>query len=245
MASFFKDLKRGIRRKSGDALHHAIHSAPPWMRKHVAPALCYAEMLLIDYGIVRLVYNNRHQVLPDAWRSAQPSPHHVRWMAGRGIKTVINLRADQSFGTRWLEERACRRNGIKLETLRLNSRAAPTREEFHAMRALLERVSYPVLVHCKSGSDRAGLMSVMLRHVHGGVPVHDARDQLSLRYGHVRYADTGVLDAVFDRYLAANEKTQIEFWDWIDRVYDPAEINRSFRARGWANRIVNGILRRE
>ena len=31
----------------------------------------------------------------------------------------------------------------------------------------------------------------------------------------------------------------------IETVYDPAEINRTFRANGWANRLVNGVLRRE
>jgi hypothetical protein len=54
-----------------------------------------------------------------------------------------------------------------------------------------------------------------------------------------------VLDAVFERYLEDEAKTGIAFWDWVENVYDPVEINRSFKARGWANRIVNGLLKRE
>jgi len=247
MAGILKEAKRGLRRRSGAFLHDAIHSSPSWLKRSVAPALCYAEMLLVDYGITRTIFANRHQIARDIWRSAQPAPQHLRWAATRGIKTVVNLRGsrDQSFGTRWLEEQACKRHGLKLVDLPLRSRAAPDREEFHAVRNALSAVTFPILVHCKSGADRAGLMSVLALHVHHGVPIEQARKQLSLRFGHVRHADTGVLDYVFDRYLADNAASPIAFWDWIETVYDPAEINRTFRANGWANRLVNGVLRRE
>jgi hypothetical protein len=35
------------------------------------------------------------------------------------------------------------------------------------------------------------------------------------------------------------------FFEWVDNVYDPEELKRSFHANGWANRLVNDILRRE
>jgi protein tyrosine phosphatase (PTP) superfamily phosphohydrolase (DUF442 family) len=245
MASLLKHAKRGLRRTSGALLHRAVHSSPGGLRSRFAPILCYAEMLFIDYGVVRLAYNNRHRVSKDVWRSAQPAPHHVRRLADRGIKTIVNLRGEQTFGTRWLEQQACARHGVKLVELALRSRAAPTRAQFKAMRDLLTSVEYPILVHCKSGADRAGLMSLMVRHVHDGVPISEARDQLSLRYGHFRNAETGVIDAVFDRYLEDAAKTGIEFWTWVDEVYDPDQINRSFKSRGWANRLVNDLLNRE
>ena len=194
MAGILKEAKRGLRRRSGAFLHDAIHSSPSWLKRSVAPALCYAEMLLVDYGITRTIFANRHQIARDIWRSAQPAPHHLRWAATRGIKTVVNLRGsrDQSFGTRWLEEQACKRHGLKLVDLPLRSRAAPDREEFHAVRNALSAVTFPILVHCKSGADRAGLMSVLALHVHHGVPIEEARKQLSLQFGHVRHADTGL-----------------------------------------------------
>jgi protein tyrosine/serine phosphatase len=202
-------------------------------------------MLVVDYGLVRVLYNNRHRISPEAWRSAQPAPHHIRLAARRGIKTVVNLRGDQSFGTTWLEERACQQNGLTLVNFKLRSRAAPTREELRAIKKLLEEITYPVLFHCKSGADRAGLMSVLYRFVHEGVPIDEARKQLSLKFGHIRQADTGVLDAVFDRYLADNACVPIAFWDWVETQYDPEELNRSFHANSLANRLVNGILARE
>ncbi|HVJ76659.1 MAG TPA: sulfur transferase domain-containing protein [Hyphomicrobium sp.] len=245
MASLLKQAKRGLRRKSGAFLHNAVHASPAWLRNGFAPALCYTEMLFIDYGITRIVYNNRHKISKDVWRSAQPAPHQVRWLAKRGIKTIINLRGEQTFGTRWLQQQACARNGVTLIDLALKSRAPPSRANLKAMKDVLERVDYPILVHCKSGADRAGLMSTIVRHVRDGVPISKAKEQLSWRYGHIRSADTGVLDAVFDRYLEDQAKTGISFWEWVDTVYDPEQISRSFKARGWANRLVNGLLRRE
>ena len=245
MAGLLKETKRGLRRRSGAFLHHAIHSSPSWLKKAAAPALCYAEMLFVDYGVMRAIYNNRHKVSADVWRSAQPAPHHLRRAAANGVKTVVNLRGDQSFGTRWLEERACVRNGLKLVDLKLRSRSAPSKEELREVRDLLAKVTFPILLHCKSGADRAGLMSALVLHTHNNVPIDAAAKQLSLRYGHFRQADTGVLDYMFERYLLDNAKRPMAFWDWVDTVYDPDEINRTFKASGWANRLVNGVLHRE
>lgn len=211
----------------------------------MAPALCHADMFFIDYGIARILYANRHRIAEDVWRSSQPTPRQLRAAARLGVKTVINLRAEQSYGTRWLEEQACRDNGLKLADVVLRSRAAPTLKELRAVRDALQQVEFPILVHCKSGSDRAGMMSALVLHLKKGVPIAAAKGQLALRYGHIRQADTGVLDYVFERYLQDNARDPIAFWDWVETRYDPAEINRTFRATGWANRLVNGILRRE
>ena len=245
MASNLKEAKRGLRRKSGAFLHSAIHSSPSWLQARAAPALCYVEMLLVDYGVARTVFRNRHKVASDVWRSAQPAPHHIGWAARHGVKTVINLRGDQSFGTRWLEERACAHHGVKLVDLKLRSRSAPEREELRAARQVIESAAFPVLLHCKSGADRAGLMSALVLNLRHGMTIADAKNQLALRYGHFRQADTGVLDYFFDRYLADNARSPIAFWDWVETVYDPAETTNTFRAKGWANRIVNGVLHRE
>ena len=245
MAGLLKRAKRSMRRKTGDWLHGAIHTAPDSMRARISPALCYFEMLVLDYGIMRVLYNNRHRISPEAWRSAQPAPHQIRHAARKGVKTVINLRGDQSFGTTWLEEQACRQNGLTLVNFKLRSRAAPSRAELHATRDLLGSIEYPVLIHCKSGADRAGLMSVLFRHIRQGVPIEKAKRELSLRYGHIRQADTGVLDHFFDSYLADNAREPIEFWEWVDTRYDEEEVNRSFKAKPLANRLVNKVLARE
>ncbi|MFN3869716.1 MAG: protein tyrosine phosphatase, partial [Hyphomicrobiaceae bacterium] len=110
---------------------------------------------------------------------------------------------------------------------------------------LFETIEYPMLMHCKSGADRAGLMSVLYCHFRLGQPIDVAKHQLSLRYGHIRQADTGILDYFFDRYLADNARHPIAFVDWLQTNYDPDELKQSFRSNGWANRLVDSVLRRE
>jgi protein tyrosine/serine phosphatase len=100
-------------------------------------------------------------------------------------------------------------------------------------------------MHCKSGADRVGLMSALYLHTRHGVPISEARRQLSLRYGHIRQADTGILDLFFEAYLAYDAKTPIEFYDWVATVYDPADVAANLHSRRWATRIVDKIFRRE
>jgi len=100
-------------------------------------------------------------------------------------------------------------------------------------------------MHCKSGADRAGLMSVLYRFLVEAEPLVAAKRELSLRYGHFRQGDTGILDYFFERYIEDNRRCPMPFFEWVDKVYDPAELKRSFQARSWANRLVDGVLRRE
>ena len=82
-------------------------------------------------------------------------------------------------------------------------------------------------------------------HFHEGKPIAEAKEQLSLRYGHISQAETGVLDYFFERYLADNARQPIPFMEWVATVYDPIEVKGTFRAKGWANRLVDSVLRRE
>jgi protein tyrosine/serine phosphatase len=100
-------------------------------------------------------------------------------------------------------------------------------------------------MHCKSGADRVGLMSTLYLIVRENVPVETARKQLSLKYGHIRQANTGILDYVFERYLEDNARSPIPFLEWVAHVYEPIALEHSFAAKRWANMLVDGVLRRE
>jgi protein tyrosine phosphatase (PTP) superfamily phosphohydrolase (DUF442 family) len=245
MAKFAKSQRRFLRRKVRHLRQAIADNSPGWARATFGPFVHYADMLFVDHGVFRLFYQNRHKLAEGVWRSAQPAPHHVRQLAQLGIRTIVNLRGQRYCGSYWLEQQACEQYGIHLEDFQIRSRAAPSKEELFAARDLFMRIAYPMLMHCKSGADRAGLMSALYLIVKENTPVEVAAAQLGLRYGHIRHADTGILDHFFERYLADNAHQPIGFFDWISRVYDPGELERSFAAKGWANVITNSILRRE
>jgi len=245
MASFAKDTRRAMKRVTFACRQAVLNKSPPWAKRVFGPAANYLDMLFVDHGIFRVVYLNRHRLGPHAWRAAQPAPFQIRGFAQEGIRTIVNLRGERMCGSYWLEREACRRHGIVLENFQVRSRAAPSRAELTGARDLLQRIEYPMLLHCKSGADRAGLMSVLYRHVKDGWPIERAIHELSFRFGHIRHASTGILDRFFERYVEDNRLRPMPFFEWVETVYDPDELKRSFQAKGWADRIVDGVLRRE
>jgi protein tyrosine phosphatase (PTP) superfamily phosphohydrolase (DUF442 family) len=245
MASFAKQTRRAIKRVTQGWRQSLVDHAPGWVQDAFGPIASYLDMLFVDHGVFRMIYVNRHRIGAEAWRSAQPAPHHIRRLAKQGLRTIVNLRGERLCGSYWLEKSACRRHGIELVNFQIRSRAAPSRFEIKAARELFERIEYPMLMHCKSGADRAGLMSVLFRFSKEGVPLAEAKNELSLRYGHFRQADTGILDHFFESYLEHDRLHPMPFFEWVDNVYDPEELKRSFHAKGWANRLVNDVLRRE
>ncbi|MGH1418779.1 MAG: fused DSP-PTPase phosphatase/NAD kinase-like protein [Hyphomicrobiaceae bacterium] len=245
MAGFAKQTKRAVRRVTNSWRTGLASNSPQWARTLFGPTVAYLDMLFVDHGIFRILYLNKHKLSSNAWRSAQPTPYQIRKLARQGVRTIVNLRGERECGSYWHETQACKKAGIKLVNYRVRSRAAPEPAEILGARDLFADLEYPILLHCKSGADRAGLMSVLFRHFHEGAPIDEARKELSFKYGHIRQADTGVLDYFFERYLADNEKSAISFVDWLSTHYDPDEVKATFMAKGWANRIVNSILRRE
>src|SRR4029078_851269 len=101
-----------------------------------------------------------------------------------------------------LEKQACAKHGIALVNFTVNSRAIPKPDHVKGAKALFDHIAYAALMHCKSGADRVGLMSVLYLHLRKGVPLEQATRMLSWRYGHIRQGRTGVLDYFFERYLA-------------------------------------------
>lgn len=202
-------------------------------------------MILVDHAFFRLAYLNLHRLSPDAWRAAQPLPHQIRSLARRGLRSVVTLRGGQTFGSLPLEREICDRLGLHFETFKLFSRGLPGRDDILAAKALFARLEYPVLFHCKSGADRAGLMSALFLILHEGRPVAEARRQLSLRYGHIRGGRTGILDLLFDAYLADQPDEGMPFLDWTQNHYEPEAITATFKSGRFASFVTDRVLGRE
>lgn len=207
----------------------------------------FLDMWLVDHGFIRDIYWNLHEVAPGVWRAAQPGPRQLVRAKKLGIKTVLNLRGKrEDCGSYILERQACEALGLKLVDFPIRSRSPLDRETLHAAVRIFDEIEYPILMHCKSGADRAGFMATLYQFVKGGVPLAEAmKTQLSLAYGHMRQAKTGVIDFFYESYIAANARSPIAFLDWVDRHYDRDKLDASFK-ESWAwGILVNYILRRE
>lgn len=205
------------------------------------------DFLWNDHSYFRLVYQNDHWLSDELVRTSQPWPFQLKqWRDRKGIKTVINLRGgfDASFFA--LEKHACEQLGLTLVNHTATSRDVPSAEQVIAARDMFDSIEYPALMHCKSGADRAGIMSVLYCHFRLGQPIRQAVKQLSPFYLHTKAGKTGVLDYIFERYLTEAEPEGISFFDWTQSPeYDPVKIKADFKAQWWGTALTEGLLRRE
>ena len=206
----------------------------------------YLDYLWNDHAYLRLGFQNAHWIGPDLVRANQPWPFQLKWWAKRGVKTIVNLRGGYDASFYALEKDACERLGLKLVDFTITSREVPSRARVLGARDLFQSIEYPALMHCKSGADRAGIMSVFYRHFHLGHPIREAMGELGLRTLHVKQGKTGVLDYVFERYLEEGEPKGQSFIDWVESdAYDPVAMKADFRANWWGTLLTEKLVRRE
>lgn len=205
----------------------------------------WANMLLVDHGIFRLAYLNAHRVTPKLWRAAQPAPNQIARFAREGVKTIVNLRGGREHGSWQLQREACERHGVALVDFVLRSRGAPDRETILGARAFFASLQEPALVHCKSGADRAGFFAALYLLIHERRSLDEAVKQLSLRYGHFRFAKTGILDAFFEAYRREGYAKGIGFLDWVATTYDPDKLEREFKPGFLSSLVADRLIRRE
>jgi protein tyrosine/serine phosphatase len=204
--------------------------------------LAWVDSLLVDHAIFRLAWTNFATVVPGClYRCNHPTPARLAALTHRyGLKTLINLRGETGNGSDALSRTAARVLGLQLVDAPLESRGAPQRERILRLCDIFRRMPTPALMHCKSGADRAGLAAGLFVLLRGGT-AREALAQLSLRFGHIRQARTGVLDAFFHHYAREAEGRK-PFLDWVREDYDPAALQRDFHANGLASFINDWVL---
>ncbi|MEO1100346.1 MAG: protein tyrosine phosphatase [Pseudomonadota bacterium] len=223
-------------------------------KPHIAPDITTAdgrlrarrELIWGDHGFLRVRFRNLHRISDEMWRSNQPSPRQIEdHVRERGIKTIINLRGESTKGYYLLEKEACEAFGVDLVDFQVFSRDTPTREKIFGARDLFNTIRYPALMHCKSGADRAGLMSVLYRLLREEVPFEEAVGQLSFDYLHVKQGKTGILDAFFDAYRQFNAHTPKSFLDWVAEDYDREAVKARFLESFESRLNIDKLLGRE
>jgi protein tyrosine/serine phosphatase len=187
--------------------------------------------LWFDHAILRTFWTNFSEIAPGVFRSNQPTHRRLAAMRERGIKTVLNLRG-ASDGVPYLIERdSCRQLGLTLVDCNLQARHAPPRADLQEVIARFRDIEKPFVMHCKSGADRASFASAIYLMVIEGRSVEEARRMMSIRYIHLRWTRTGILDFILDQYAARQAETGVGFEDWIATEYDHMALQRAYEAQ--------------
>ena len=186
---------------------------------------------LMDHAFLRVLWNNFHQVSDEVYRANQPSPSHLRSYKDRGIKAVLNLRGFTQQSYALFEEDSCKNLGLDLISVPFSGSSAPQPEKLLEIIDLMDKIPKPFVLHCKSGADRAGLVSAMYLIVQKKLSVTEAKKQLSFKYLHLDFTKTGILDYILDVFSQRLKIENIDFLDWIKQEYNAEILNSSFKSR--------------
>lgn len=181
-----------------------------------------------DHAVLRKFWTNFYPVAPGVYRSNQPTHERFVKMKAMGIRTVLNLRGAGGAAHYLVEEESCRKLGLTLVNCTMHARYAAPREDIQAVLRAFREIEKPFVMHCKSGADRAGFASALYLLAIEGRPMAEARKMLGVKYVHLKWSRTGILDFILDLYEARNASNPIGFEDWLAREYDHLEVQAQY-----------------
>lgn len=205
----------------------------------------WTDSLFVDHAIFRLMWTNFHAVIPGkVYRCNHPTPARLkRAMERLGLRTLVNLRGHRKCGSDALSRNAARGLGLHHVDMAFESRGAPHKDRILRFADMYQKLDFPMLMHCKSGADRAGLASGLVVLFEGG-SAQQALKELSWKYGHFRSSRTGILDAFFLHYQAEGEG-RMPFLEWVRNEYDEHALKEEFVANKLSSFLTDQVLRRE
>lgn len=158
------------------------------------------------------------------YRSAQPGKRIEQTIESHELATILNLRGGSFRDAFYRREvQVCERSGVDFYDLHLGATRRPTRLELLQVIELLERCRYPLLIHCKSGADRTGLVSALYRMVQLGDEPAEAIEEFSLAHAHIPLFGPEKL-----------HKPILEYSDWLQ---ESGQDHSPERFRGWVARL--------
>jgi protein tyrosine phosphatase (PTP) superfamily phosphohydrolase (DUF442 family) len=176
---------------------------------------------LRDHAMLRVVLPNAYQVDDYLWRGAHPGRGQLKRLKISGIASILSLRGGGNTMPNAEERAICDALKLPLHHLSMRASSPPPPGVVVDLLTLLREMPKPLFVHCKSGADRTAFAVTLYLHVLRGIPLTEARQAFSWRYGHLRWGKVRVLHNFLDAYAAAQDATGIGFEDWVSTRYNP------------------------
>lgn len=153
----------------------------------VAGVACVLLLVLLGFLGIQQYTGNFHAVVDgEVYRSAQMTGTQLSdYTAKVGLKSVLNLRGAAPDADWYQAEIAdSARLGLVHADFALSASREVTNDEAVQLIVLMRTLPKPLLIHCKQGSDRTGLLAALYLASIKGVDVDTADDELSLAFGH-------------------------------------------------------------
>lgn len=134
---------------------------------------------------------NFHEVVPGVYRSGLISENAAPLLREAGIKTVVNFDDDRERAA--AEEKRLKHLGINVIPMPWSGWEYPKDETVAKAISLIENPELrPVLVHCKHGQERTGVVVACWRILHQGWSADQAYQEMksygfrTFQYGHLK-----------------------------------------------------------
>jgi len=138
------------------------------------------------------------------YRSAQMDNDELAYYLRRyHIKSVLNLRG-KSPASQWYknEIRISKKLGVKHYDYGFSASHLLSIKKMRTVIALLEKLPKPILIHCKAGADRSGLVAALWLYKIKHYSFKRSFEQLSVLFGHFPYlgSPTIAMDKSFIKF---------------------------------------------
>jgi protein tyrosine/serine phosphatase len=159
-----------------------------------------------------LIWRGNIHVVEDGqfYRSAQLSRQEfANEIEAYHIRSVLNLRGANP-GQSWYEDELAvtRAHDASHYDVGISAEDTVPGDKIEQIIAVLRHAPKPLLVHCRSGADRTGLVAALYRYVILWQSAATAEQELALRYGHFPYltSKTGAMDQSARAYFDLHQQ---------------------------------------
>ena len=176
--------------------------------------LLVLSVALSIYVVDTIYHANFHVVVSgEVYRSGQMNAEQLaRVIQNYGIKSVLNLRGTNTSLWYRGEIETADKLGVRHYDFDLSANREVGQAQMDEIIRTLRAAPKPVLIHCKAGADRSGLVSALYCLAIKGQKPAEADRELSAWYGHVPLVRprTIAMDHSFWRYVSHYGEHTIE-----------------------------------
>ena len=182
-------------------------------RRWLILCLLGPALMLGSYAGYTYEHGNFHIVAPDRmYRSRQlDKAELIHYIKTYQIRSIVNLRGVNT-GSEWYQDemRVAQEFGVMHHDFDISANRDVSDEDLNAIISIIRAAPKPLLLHCKSGADRTGLIAAVYQYTLGGRSAEEAASQLSIWYGHLPFFgnSTAAMDRTFWRYVSAHAHSQ-------------------------------------
>jgi protein tyrosine/serine phosphatase len=187
--------------RHGTPIAKPIAALIRWTKIGVITAGVIAGSIGSYWGLVQ--YNGNFHTVSEGtlYRSAQLSKSELQAaVRDRGVRSILNLRGAHP-GQPWYDDEiaASKQLDVAHYDYGLSAKRVVTGKQIYEILDIIRNAPKPLLVHCKSGADRSGLVAALYRYADEHTSADEADRQLSLVYGHFPYlmSQTKAMDDSF------------------------------------------------